>query len=139
MTRIDVPPDLHRALKIEAAKRGMSMKDLVTEGLSSFLTKPPSGNVPQKPKGQKEKRLLCRGGPPVTGNRTLADDEEALTKIKAWWTEDPRSTSQADLAREVGYPYNTVDSWIRRNLRKDGEEKIDRSSSTSEKKEGPEN
>jgi hypothetical protein len=39
-TTVEVPDDLYRHAKIEAARRGTSLKDLVEEGLRSVLGSP---------------------------------------------------------------------------------------------------
>jgi len=44
-TTLEIPDDLFRRSKAEAALRGESLKDLVTEALQTFLDQPPNGSA----------------------------------------------------------------------------------------------
>jgi hypothetical protein len=44
-TTVDLPDDLFRRAKSEAALRGKKLKDLIEEGLRAVLDEPPADNV----------------------------------------------------------------------------------------------
>ena len=47
-TTIDIPDELFRRVKSEAALRGSKLKDLVEEGLRAVVDKIPPGNNPRR-------------------------------------------------------------------------------------------
>lgn len=49
-TTIDLPDELFRRVKSEAALRGQKLKDLIEEGLRLVLAAPPPSDVPPKKK-----------------------------------------------------------------------------------------
>jgi hypothetical protein len=53
-TTVDLPDELFRRAKAEAALRGRKFKDLIEEGLRLMIEKPPSGDA-EKPAAAKAK------------------------------------------------------------------------------------
>ena len=49
-TTVDLPDELFRRAKAEAALRGRKLKDLIEEGLQLVLSAPPAGDNPPRTK-----------------------------------------------------------------------------------------
>jgi len=114
-TRVPIASDLHKRLKKEAIDRDMTLQSLVTEILSAHFDKTTSATVPQKPKGQSEKTPFCREGVQSAETVPLSKNDDATAMIRKMWARDPRP-GLAEISREIDYKYQTVDSWVRRNL-----------------------
>ena len=113
--RVEVEPELHQALSLQATKARMSLKDYVTylltplvEGATwTFLGIDPSGkSVIGETTAKTEK-------PKVTKPK-LTDNPQALQAIRDLWRSGERN--QAAIARTVDYPRATVNENIRRML-----------------------
>jgi hypothetical protein len=85
-TTIDIPDELFRRVKSEAALRGKKLKDLVEEGLRTVVDKTPPGNEPEPAANPEPKKVtahdllkdLCgiyKDGPPdLSTNKKYFDD-----------------------------------------------------------------
>jgi hypothetical protein len=85
-TTIDIPDELFRRVKSEAALRGSKLKDLVEEGLRAVVDKTPPGNQPEAAAKPEPKKVtahdllkdLCgiyKDGPPdLSTNKKYFDD-----------------------------------------------------------------
>jgi len=57
-TTVDLPDDLMRRAKSEAALRGRKLKDLIEEGLRAVVDKTPPGDTPE-PRAAKPKKVTA--------------------------------------------------------------------------------
>jgi hypothetical protein len=58
-TTIDLPDELFRRAKVEAALRGKKLKDLVEEGLRAVVDKPIASNDENQPSATQPKKLTA--------------------------------------------------------------------------------
>lgn len=128
--RVEIAPDLYRALCAEAILQDTTPKDLVTmwimDNLSpktrEFITPEdhsPMIPTPQKPK-QESKASINADIPqqPQKKKGRLADNLDAIAKIKEMWNSGNRNG--AEIARQIRYPKATVNENIKK-LKNKGE------------------
>jgi hypothetical protein len=102
--RIEVSPELHKALRIMAAKEDMTVKDFTIKTLSAAVDLKTWDYIEEE---TKDPRTI----PPPDDRPKLADNLEALEEIKRLWIAGERSP--AAIARRIGYPRTTTGERIK--------------------------
>ena len=110
--RIEVDEDLHRALSVQAAKAGMSLKQYVSSVLLPYVDNETWAFL-GKDKTAIGQNVAKAEKPKVTKPK-LTDNPQALQAIRDLWMSGERN--QAAIARTVDYPRATVNENIRRML-----------------------
>jgi len=104
MVRMEISEKVHNALVAEGMIRGERvgavLEDLVMSGISPKARKVLETIGPERQEASKPKRL--------------SDDLANQDRIRELWVAG--DMNKADIAREVGYPRQTVSLWIRSNL-----------------------
>lgn len=67
----DLPPDIVQRLKIQAAKEGLKLKDLVSEAFRTYLAKPKG---PNRAKSGSGPFPLFKGGHPAAAGEEIDPD-----------------------------------------------------------------
>jgi hypothetical protein len=133
-SRIEIKPEVWPALQVEAIIREMSPKDLVNQLIVNCLSqkareflraKPydpiiPRSNdtkneivaeaiITQEPKDQMAQEPTI----PKARRKRLAKNPEVTARITEMWNREPRP-STGDIARELEFPYSSVQQHIKR-------------------------
>ncbi len=102
--RIEVSSNLHKALKIMAAKEGLTVKAYATKTLSAAVDLKTWDYMDEE---TKDPRIIH----PPDERPKLAENQEALEEIKRLWVAGERSP--AAIARRIGYPRTTTGERIK--------------------------
>jgi len=97
--RIEVSPELHKALRIIAAKEDMTVKDYAIKTLSAAVDLKTWDYLDEETKDHRTIK-------PPDDRPRLADNHEALEEIKRLWIAGERSP--AAIARRIGYARTTT-------------------------------
>jgi len=113
--KVDLSPKARQALEIEAAFRRMTLRDLASELILEHIS-------------DRTLRAISDEGTNITTaatsidadsktkRRRLADDPDAMNKIKELWGRDPRPALSA-IAKEVGWPKATIHDNIQKQIK----------------------
>lgn len=113
--KVDLSPKARQALEIEAALRRMTLKDLASELILSHMsTKTLSIISDESSKVPHTIKSLDAASKPT--RRKLADDPDAISRIKELWNTSPRPSYSA-IAKEVGWPKPTIHDNIQKMIK----------------------
>lgn len=140
--RIAIDPKTFKALKVWSALEGIALEtlvgkltfanipDRVRDALGDITPKPssPLGTIEtscetvedavvcevenEKPRNTKKATIV--GVKNVPAKRKLSQDPDAIARIRETWNTTPRPSIK-DIAKQVGYPYDTVYQYIKRH------------------------
>lgn len=102
--RVEVSLELHKALRVMAAKAGMTTKDFATEALMKAVDLATWDYLEGE---TKDPRTIT----PPDDRPKLADNPEALEEIKRLWVAGERSP--AAIAKRINYPRTTTGERIK--------------------------
>lgn len=112
--KVDLSSKARQALEIEAALRRMTLKDLASELILGHVSDKTLSIIgTESPKVHKPTKAEATDSKPK--RRKLADDPDAMNRIKELWNSSPRPSVSA-IAKEINWPRTTIQDSIKKMI-----------------------
>lgn len=116
--RIEIDQRAYDALQAEGILQHRTVREIATEAILGHISTEAIEFIDRKTKGPKTAKDECGAATVADKRKRLADNPEAIAKIKELWQAGERN--QAEISRHIGYHRATVNDNVQR-LKKAGE------------------
>jgi len=114
--RVEIDEEVFRALRVEAAKTGITTKELASQILKNSLDKSTFDYIESSSLSVKKTKAPQRSKSPKDQKPPLREDNEAQQKIRELWGSGERN--RAEIARQIDRPNRSVQKWIKEAIEK---------------------